>query len=343
MDLRSNTRTLARGMLRQGRLAARWLGTAAGRDPTSEDLEEDPFQTAPPAPLRRASERTAELYRALGRARPQVVCLESPGQLQDLPRGTDLALRQVVREASRCEEEVVNYLLRPLWREAARAPEADRICRSWEVAVAELPRRGVRVGLSSPGTPLWAVLARAGWKSPRLRTWVEFLRSGVWQGVFGDGTAWVWPAPSVARDPSGLLHRLDGPAIVWGDGFGYHYVRGIRVAGEDVLHPERITGRRLQATSAEKYLAWAELLGVDRLLEQLPPRVMDQDRDAGGRRRLLRVEAHHQPPLQFVEVHCPSTRKRHRLRVPPDIRSCRHAVAWTFGFETDLYLPLYER
>ncbi|MBI3925822.1 MAG: hypothetical protein HY319_09800 [Armatimonadetes bacterium] len=343
MDLRSKARILTGGMLRQGRLAAGWLSGLhpAGRHPSPRDLEQALrlCQAAPPAPLRQAAERTRELYRLLGRARPQVVCLESPGQL----RGTDLALQQVVREASRCQAEVETYLLRPFWREAGRIPGADRICRAWEAAVAELPRRGVRTGLSSPGTPLWAALHRAGWETPRLRTWMEFLRSGVWQGVFGDATAWVWPAPAIHRDPSGLLHRLDGPAVVWGDGFGHYFVRGVRVAAEDVLHPERLTDRRLRATSAEKYLAWAELLGVDRVLQQIPPRVVDQDRDAGGRWRLLRVEVRHQPPLQFVEVHCPSTGERHRLRVPPEIRSCRHAVAWTFGFETDLYLPLYER
>jgi hypothetical protein len=42
-------------------------------------------------------------------------------------------------------------------------------------------------------------------------------------------------------------------------------------------------------------------------------------------------------------VACPSTGRRYALRVPPTMRSCRQAAAWTAGFDNpDLYRPLIE-
>jgi hypothetical protein len=36
------------------------------------------------------------------------------------------------------------------------------------------------------------------------------------------------------------------------------------------------------------------------------------------------------------------TRRHHWLRVPPATRTCRAAVAWTFGLAPDAYVPVLE-
>ena len=42
-------------------------------------------------------------------------------------------------------------------------------------------------------------------------------------------------------------------------------------------------------------------------------------------------------------VRCPSTGGRYLLRVPPTMKTCRQAVAWTAGFDDpSLYRPLVE-
>ncbi len=47
-------------------------------------------------------------------------------------------------------------------------------------------------------------------------------------------------------------------------------------------------------------------------------------------------------PCVMVEVTCPSTGKKYRLRVPPQTLSVRAAVAWTFGLQPRQYCPKIE-
>ena len=46
--------------------------------------------------------------------------------------------------------------------------------------------------------------------------------------------------------------------------------------------------------------------------------------------------------IQFVRVTCPSTGRVYHLCVPPNVKTAREAVAWTFGKEAGDYLPLVE-
>ena len=44
----------------------------------------------------------------------------------------------------------------------------------------------------------------------------------------------------------------------------------------------------------------------------------------------------------FVRVVCPSTHDTYILRVPPDMQTCKQAVAWTFGMTEEEYNPEIE-
>ncbi|MCA9068659.1 MAG: hypothetical protein KDA84_07040, partial [Planctomycetaceae bacterium] len=78
--------------------------------------------------------------------------------------------------------------------------------------------------------------------------------------------------------------------------------------------------------------------------EEAQAEVLDQDRDAqGGDRKLLRVRMKNDEDLVCVSVVCPSTDREYLIRVPPRTKSCRHAVAWTAGFNNpDDYDPEVE-
>jgi hypothetical protein len=78
-------------------------------------------------------------------------------------------------------------------------------------------------------------------------------------------------------------------------------------------------------------------------MQQARAEVLDRDRDAGGERRLLRVRVEGDEDLVCVAVICPSTGRQYLLRVPPAMKTCRQAVAWTAGFaHPDDYKPLVE-
>jgi Domain of unknown function (DUF6745) len=86
-----------------------------------------------------------------------------------------------------------------------------------------------------------------------------------------------------------------------------------------------------------------ERFGLERFLTQANAQVLDVDQDAGGERKLLRVPIDGDEDLVCVLVHCPSTGLRYILRVPPTMKTCRAAIAWTAGFDDpDAYRPLLE-
>lgn len=65
--------------------------------------------------------------------------------------------------------------------------------------------------------------------------------------------------------------------------------------------------------------------------------------DQDGKRVLYRIDWRDDEPIVAVKVQCPSTGQIYFLRVPPAIKTCRAAVAWTFGFDkVSTYQPLLE-
>ena len=107
----------------------------------------------------------------------------------------------------------------------------------------------------------------------------------------------------------------------------------------ETLVPSDVLGER----NAERRRVLLELLGYERFIEEAQAQTLDQDFDAGGERRLLKVEMNDDEPLVVLAVSCPSTNHRYTLRVPPQTASCRHAAAWIAGFDNpDDYAPLKE-
>lgn len=120
--------------------------------------------------------------------------------------------------------------------------------------------------------------------------------------------------------------------------------RGVTIDERIAFRPEEITAQEVLAEkNAELRRVKMERMGYDRFLEEADPEVLDTDTDAGGERKLLRVELEADEPLVCVSVICPSTGHRFLLRVPPTTATCRQGIAWTAGFDNpDDYAPLIE-
>ena len=100
----------------------------------------------------------------------------------------------------------------------------------------------------------------------------------------------------------------------------------------------------LAERNAELRRLMLERVGCERVLKKGNAKTIDEDIDAGGRRRLvefvLRFEVH---PHRYLNCRCPSTAREYLLRVPPSIESCHAAAAWLAGFEdSDEYAPRME-
>ncbi|HST13870.1 MAG TPA: hypothetical protein VLJ44_03335 [Gaiellaceae bacterium] len=138
---------------------------------------------------------------------------------------------------------------------------------------------------------------------------------------------------AISLDGDDRLHSEDGPAIEWADGFAVHAWHGLHVPRELFERRASITYEQI---AAEENVARRELLialyGYDGLLEKGPSILMDDD--VSG--RLWQVPIQGVEAVAFVEVlnatvETSGERRRFFLRVPPNMRTTREAVAWTFG------------
>lgn len=120
--------------------------------------------------------------------------------------------------------------------------------------------------------------------------------------------------------------------------------RGVPVSYREVFECESLSPLDvLGESNAERRRVLLELLGYERFIQEANAQTLDADSDAGGERKLLRVELQDDEPLVVLAVFCPSTGHQYTLRVPPQTSSCRHAAAWIAGFDNpDDYAPLKE-
>src|SRR5262249_13594275 len=120
--------------------------------------------------------------------------------------------------------------------------------------------------------------------------------------------------------------------------------RGVPMDERIALRPETLDVHEiLLETNAERRRVMMERFGLDRFMRLAEAQVLDEDNDAGGRRRLLRIELAGDEALVCVSVICPSTHRQFMLRVPPSMTTCRQAVAWTAGFDDPHdYQPIRE-
>src|SRR5262249_27154609 len=95
--------------------------------------------------------------------------------------------------------------------------------------------------------------------------------------------------------------------------------------------------------NVEKRRVMLERMGYERFLADAHVETLDEDQDAGGPRRLLRVPLEADEPLVCLAVRDPSTGRQYVLRVPPTMTRCQQAMAWMAGFENPAdYHPLAE-
>ena len=134
---------------------------------------------------------------------------------------------------------------------------------------------------------------------------------------------------------SSLPPQLDDAGLRW---------RGVAVSRRIVFEPQTLDPKQiLGERNAELRRVMMERFGYERLIAASDAVELDRDHDAGGERRLLRVPLDGDEDLVCVSVRCPSTGHTFILRVPPQMQTCRQAVAWTAGFDNpDDYAPAVE-
>ena len=148
----------------------------------------------------------------------------------------------------------------------------------------------------------------------------------------------------LSRDADGRLHDEIGPAVAWPDGFAVYAWHGVRVPRQVITDPDACDPATVLAEpNLEVRRVAIERIGYERLLTALRLEPVATDRTG----RLWRVDLPPDEPLVLVEVEnatreADGSHRRYFLRVPPDMRTAREAVAWTFGAPPDEWRPLVE-
>ncbi|MBD3352497.1 MAG: hypothetical protein GF364_13495 [Candidatus Lokiarchaeota archaeon] len=102
-----------------------------------------------------------------------------------------------------------------------------------------------------------------------------------------------------------------------------------KIKHEDIINCSNVEIRRILI---EEY-------GISRFIHETDADIIHED----GESQLIRIPLDSfTEPLVFVKVKDSSTDRIYFLQVPPDMKTCKQAIAWTFGLSEEEYAPLLE-
>ncbi|MFD9872107.1 DUF6745 domain-containing protein [Streptomyces niveus] len=163
---------------------------------------------------------------------------------------------------------------------------------------------------------------------------------------------WWWPYEKVTvvcerpvelhRDEAGRLDRGDGPALAYPDGFALYAWRGMPVPADFLAELTTLDPARIRTEeNAELRRVMLEYYGYDRYLAESGAEPIGKDETG----ILWRIALDDDEDVVMVEVvnstpEPDGTSRTYWLRVPPNTRTAREGVAWTFGLDAQTYEPL---
>jgi len=100
-------------------------------------------------------------------------------------------------------------------------------------------------------------------------------------------------------------------------------LENLEITIEDIL---KCSNQELKQRALKKF-------GYERFIQETNPEIIDKD----GENELLKIE-----DLVFVLVKDASTDRKYLLRVPPQMKTVKEAIAWTFGKTPEEYNPIIE-
>lgn len=163
---------------------------------------------------------------------------------------------------------------------------------------------------------------------------------------------WWWPYEKVTvvcerpvelhRDEAGRLDRGDGPALAYPDGFALYAWRGMPVPADFLAELTTLDPTRIRTEeNAELRRVMLEFYGYDRYLAESGAEPIGKDETG----ILWRIALDDDEDVVMVEVvnstpEPDGTSRTYWLRVPPNTRTAKEGVAWTFGLDAKAYEPL---
>ena len=152
---------------------------------------------------------------------------------------------------------------------------------------------------------------------------------------------------TTGRNSRVRMHNATGPAIGYADGRNLYRYRGIEVPKKVIEAPETITLSEIAyQRNSELRRIFTLQYGIERWVRDNHMKPLDQDRDLHGMRTLygFRDEL---GDVRYVKLENSTPErdgsiKPYFFRVPPNIQSCKAAVAWMYNMTPEKYAPVAE-
>lgn len=161
----------------------------------------------------------------------------------------------------------------------------------------------------------------------------------------------------VHLDEENRLHNADGPAVLWKDGNAFYSWRNIPVRKHVITDPDKVTKSEfiketsefIKETNVEVHRCYIEKLGPERLAKILGTIEIDKKYDKYKNIQILYRSKDKDNVINdylwFVDVTCPSTKRRYFTSVPTEVgekEDVEEARAWTFGKDKENFNPSVE-
>jgi len=132
-------------------------------------------------------------------------------------------------------------------------------------------------------------------------------------------------ADELHLDEQGRLHREDGMAIRYPDGWGIYSWHGVRVNEQIIMNPETLTVNQIRVEpNIEVRRVMIERYGVGNYLKDAETTIVDMDASPvpGGAPRVLMQDAQ---GMQYLCGTDGSTQRVYFMSVPDNVSTCREA------------------
>ncbi len=171
------------------------------------------------------------------------------------------------------------------------------------------------------------------------------LGKGAFAYSFRPGVALICAPPLMLhRDERGRIHSKDGASSQFTDGFCTYTLRGVMVARRLIEAPDSILLNEIEhLENLEVRRVLMEQYGLERYMIDSGAAIVEENKwGTLYHKPALRGDAIAMLVVDNATAEPDGTRRRYCLFVPPDIRTAREAVAWTFGMQAADYDPIVE-
>lgn len=191
---------------------------------------------------------------------------------------------------------------------------------------------------------LYDFARKQGFKLPEVEALCDIAKHCSWFWPF-EGFCIVTDRPKLlAIDKYARLHNGKGPAVQYRDGLRIYSWEGSSVPARVINFSQHMNAHDIETEpNIEVRRFMIDMFGLDKFMLAAGARKIHTD-ETGS---LYMKDILDDEPIVLVEVinRTPEPDghfKRYFLRVPPNIRTAREAVAWTFGLRPEHYKPVRE-